>query len=149
MNDAKGFSSNDEFLLNECYELALQHESLDISKDVLRTKLRQLDVRELYQASDRTIPEDGMIYASEISKDLSYESLTRRVDGPLGSSEKIMRIGNVAEREYLMSLMELRMSNTETGRNAALEHLSQAYAYAPHDPRIVTLIQILRDVGRK
>lgn len=139
----------ESFLLNECYELSIQNEVVDISKELLRTKKRKLNFQIKHLPGDNSVSSEGMVFASNIYMELAYENLYNTDNSQLKSLNDISEIRKKSEREYILALLALRRNMSETGISEAISHLSIAYQETPNDPRIKTLMQILIDSRRK
>jgi hypothetical protein len=146
MVNSSSHDSREAFQLKECYELAIQHERLDMAKEVLRDKSKNQDIPLIIPPiqTDAAFPESEMQIVSEALYELTQEGLAVQEKKDLKYAHRITNLPASAEKEFVLALLSLRNGTNETYRLDALKHISTALYFSPDDPRFVAFADILR-----
>ncbi|MBE5838437.1 hypothetical protein [Butyrivibrio sp.] len=142
MFDEKSMNNSNLDMLKECYELAVLNADNEIAKNVIRQKIKAIEILDSpvaavemtsYSKHESQIVTDAIF---ELSSDSSEISTVSRIVENLPES---------GEKEYLLALIALRKGTGESNRIEAVRHISLAHSYAPNDPRIIALARILEE----
>lgn len=150
MTNVNMWDSIETFQLKECYDIATQFERIDIARDVLREKLKKIDIPKNYipVQADAPYTETEMQIISEVLYELSLEGFAASENIGFRYAYKISSLPSSAEKEYVLALLALRNGTNETQRLDAQRHISVALNYSPNDPRYIALASVLQDVDK-
>ena len=136
-----------DYLLKECYEIAERFETKEISKMILREKIKNIGTA--YEGNSQcdsdTSTDSYMQSISEIIRELSTEGLDVPTAEDFRLSHIVSSIPECAEKNYILALLELRRGTNETHRLAAIRYVESALAEELDDPRFRTLAEILKN----
>ena len=148
MEGSEKWHNNDSYMLKECYEIASQYESLDISKSVLRERSRRIDLTMDYVPvqTGSPIPQSDMQVLSEAMRVLSLADYSSPNNSVQGLRYKLNTLSDSGEREFVLSLLALSNGTSDSVLIEAAEHVIKACSISPNDPRYIALAKILSNL---
>lgn len=146
------YTDEDKVVLQECYTLAEQSCTDDISRELISARSDELRVSRGYADaySDTSYSDTEMTIVSRVMENLSMQPLDGN-DGVISGSQdyELSLIPEGAEREYLSALISLSYGRGNQQRLDALRHIATAISYDSGDPRFRALADILSMMGAR
>ena len=146
------YTDADKVVLKECYTLAEQSCTDEISREVISARSSELRVSRGHADaySDTAYVDTEMTVISRIMENLSVQPLDGNTGSLAGSpGYALSELPESAEREYLYALLSLAYERGNQQRLDALRHIATAISYDSGDPRFIALFDILTIMGAR